>query len=147
MYQSVQTLTFLPSKDIKVASGLVCGEILKSHEKSSHSELESFPEQMFGIHRWVTRTWQVLWLILNLHERWFRDKLLGGECWVWLSAGISTLGMCASPEYFDTYRRARLPATSNNSYTRLGTTRLVHAQRDLFGVHSYEWTKLARKSS
>ncbi|CAA6667500.1 unnamed protein product [Spirodela intermedia] len=48
--------------------------------------------------------------------------------------------------YFDTYRRARLPAN------------LVQAQRDLFGAHTYErldrpgsfhteWTKLARRSS
>jgi 6-phosphogluconate dehydrogenase len=63
-----------------------------------------------------------------------------------ISAGISTPGMCASLAYFDTYRRARLPAN------------LVQAQRDLFGAHTYErtdrpgafhteWTKLARKSS
>ncbi|XP_076935583.1 6-phosphogluconate dehydrogenase, decarboxylating 1, chloroplastic [Bidens hawaiensis] len=62
-----------------------------------------------------------------------------------VSAGISTPGMCASLAYFDTYRRARLPAN------------LVQAQRDLFGAHTYErvdrpgafhteWTKLARKS-
>ncbi|XP_030530355.2 6-phosphogluconate dehydrogenase, decarboxylating 3, chloroplastic [Rhodamnia argentea] len=62
-----------------------------------------------------------------------------------ISAGISTPGMCASLSYFDTYRRARLPAN------------LVQAQRDLFGAHTYEridrpgsfhteWTKLARKS-
>lgn len=60
-----------------------------------------------------------------------------------ISAGISTPGMCASLAYFDTYRRARLPAN------------LVQAQRDLFGAHTYEridragayhteWTKLAR---
>ncbi|CAN1189590.1 6-phosphogluconate dehydrogenase, decarboxylating 3, chloroplastic [Linum perenne] len=63
-----------------------------------------------------------------------------------VSAGISTPGMCASLAYFDTYRRARLPAN------------LVQAQRDLFGAHTYErvdrpgafhteWTKLARKSA
>ncbi|WZZ86059.1 6-phosphogluconate dehydrogenase, decarboxylating 1, chloroplastic [Brassica napus] len=63
-----------------------------------------------------------------------------------VSAGISTPGMCASLAYFDTYRRARLPAN------------LVQAQRDLFGAHTYErtdrsgayhteWTKLARKSN
>ncbi|OIV94022.1 hypothetical protein TanjilG_19383 [Lupinus angustifolius] len=62
-----------------------------------------------------------------------------------ISAGISTPGMCASLAYFDTYRRARLPAN------------LVQAQRDLFGAHTYErvdrpgafhteWTKLARQS-
>ncbi|KAI4370292.1 hypothetical protein MLD38_018659 [Melastoma candidum] len=61
-----------------------------------------------------------------------------------ISAGISTPGMCASLAYFDTYRRARLPAN------------LVQAQRDLFGAHTYErtdrpgsfhteWTKLAKK--
>ncbi|KAF9598055.1 hypothetical protein IFM89_024042 [Coptis chinensis] len=62
-----------------------------------------------------------------------------------IQAGISTPGMCASLSYFDTYRRARLPAN------------LVQAQRDLFGAHTYEridrpgafhteWTKLARQS-
>ncbi|KAL1805998.1 hypothetical protein DCAR_0831743 [Daucus carota subsp. sativus] len=62
-----------------------------------------------------------------------------------IAAGVSTPGMCASLSYFDTYRRARLPAN------------LVQAQRDLFGAHTYErvdrpgafhteWTKLARKS-
>ncbi|XP_068650081.1 6-phosphogluconate dehydrogenase, decarboxylating 3, chloroplastic [Aristolochia californica] len=62
-----------------------------------------------------------------------------------IEAGISTPGMCASLSYFDTYRRARLPAN------------LVQAQRDLFGAHTYErvdrpgsfhteWTKLARQS-
>ncbi|KAF8388765.1 hypothetical protein HHK36_025445 [Tetracentron sinense] len=62
-----------------------------------------------------------------------------------ISSGISTPGMCASLAYFDTYRRARLPAN------------LVQAQRDLFGAHTYEridrpgsfhteWTKLARQS-
>ncbi|CAA6663082.1 unnamed protein product [Spirodela intermedia] len=60
-----------------------------------------------------------------------------------IAAGVSTPGMCASLAYFDTYRRARLPAN------------LVQAQRDLFGAHTYEridrpgdfhteWTKLAR---
>ena len=63
-----------------------------------------------------------------------------------ISAGISTPGMCASLAYFDTYRRARLPAN------------LVQSQRELFGAHTYEridrsgsfhteWTKLARKSN
>ncbi|MQL87266.1 hypothetical protein Taro_019817 [Colocasia esculenta] len=62
-----------------------------------------------------------------------------------IEAGISTPGMCASLAYFDTYRRARLPAN------------LVQAQRDLFGAHTYErvdrpgafhteWTKLARQN-
>ncbi|XAR70219.1 Phosphogluconate dehydrogenase (NADP(+)-dependent, decarboxylating) [Bertholletia excelsa] len=63
-----------------------------------------------------------------------------------ISAGISTPGMCASLAYFDTYRRARLPAN------------LVQAQRDLFGAHTYEridrpgsfhteWTKIARENN
>ncbi|TYH40855.1 hypothetical protein ES332_D12G276000v1 [Gossypium tomentosum] len=63
-----------------------------------------------------------------------------------ISAGISTPGMCASLAYFDTYRRARLPAN------------LVQAQRDLFGAHTYEridrpgsfhteWKKYAQKSN
>ncbi|XP_057969288.1 6-phosphogluconate dehydrogenase, decarboxylating 1, chloroplastic [Malania oleifera] len=63
-----------------------------------------------------------------------------------VSNGISTPGMCASLNYFDTYRRARLPAN------------LIQAQRDLFGAHTYEridgpgsfhteWTKLAQKSN
>ncbi|XP_078442139.1 6-phosphogluconate dehydrogenase, decarboxylating 3, chloroplastic-like [Wolffia australiana] len=61
-----------------------------------------------------------------------------------VTAGITTPGMAASLAYFDTYRRARLPAN------------LVQAQRDLFGAHTYErvdrpgafhteWTKLARR--
>ncbi|GMH09353.1 hypothetical protein Nepgr_011194 [Nepenthes gracilis] len=63
-----------------------------------------------------------------------------------ISAGISTPGMCASLAYFDTYRRARLPAN------------LVQAQRDYFGAHTYErtdrsgsfhteWSKLAGKGN
>eukprot|EP01018_Ginkgo_biloba_P020020 Gb_02926 [translate_table: standard] len=62
-----------------------------------------------------------------------------------INAGISTPGMNASLAYFDTYRRARLPAN------------LVQAQRDLFGAHTYEridrsgsfhteWTKIAKQS-
>lgn len=62
-----------------------------------------------------------------------------------IEMGISTPGMSASLAYFDTYRRARLPAN------------LVQAQRDYFGAHTYErvdragayhteWAKLARKS-
>lgn len=61
-----------------------------------------------------------------------------------VEAGITTPGMSSSLAYFDTYRRARLPAN------------LVQAQRDLFGAHTYEridrpgsfhteWTKLAHK--
>jgi 6-phosphogluconate dehydrogenase len=63
-----------------------------------------------------------------------------------ISAGISTPGMNASLAYFDTYRRARLPAN------------LVQAQRDLFGAHTYEridrpgsfhteWTKIAKQNN
>ncbi|XP_010261979.1 PREDICTED: 6-phosphogluconate dehydrogenase, decarboxylating 1, chloroplastic [Nelumbo nucifera] len=63
-----------------------------------------------------------------------------------IAAGISTPGMSASLSYFDTYRRARLPAN------------LVQAQRDLFGAHTYEridrpgsyhteWTKLSRQNT
>ncbi|VFQ67999.1 unnamed protein product [Cuscuta campestris] len=59
--------------------------------------------------------------------------------------GISVPGMSASLQYFDTYRRSRLPAN------------LVQAQRDYFGAHTYErvdkegafhteWSKLARKA-
>ncbi|GAA0169269.1 dehydrogenase [Lithospermum erythrorhizon] len=61
-----------------------------------------------------------------------------------IQKGISVPGMSASLQYFDTYRRARLPAN------------LVQAQRDYFGAHTYErtdvpgayhteWSKLARK--
>ncbi|CAI9094234.1 OLC1v1029933C1 [Oldenlandia corymbosa var. corymbosa] len=57
--------------------------------------------------------------------------------------GISVPGMSASLQYFDTYRRGRLPAN------------LVQAQRDYFGAHTYEridrpgsyhteWAKIAR---
>ncbi|CAN4115538.1 unnamed protein product [Withania somnifera] len=59
--------------------------------------------------------------------------------------GISVPGMSASLQYFDTYRRSRLPAN------------LVQGQRDYFGAHTYErvdmpgayhteWAKLARKA-
>ncbi|KAJ7519827.1 hypothetical protein O6H91_20G057500 [Diphasiastrum complanatum] len=61
-----------------------------------------------------------------------------------ISVGVSTPGMSASLAYFDTYRRARLPAN------------LLQAQRDYFGAHTYErvdlpgsfhteWHKLAIK--
>jgi 6-phosphogluconate dehydrogenase len=43
-----------------------------------------------------------------------------------ITAGIAVPGMTASLAYFDTYRRARLPAN------------LVQAQRDYFGSHTYE---------
>jgi len=62
-----------------------------------------------------------------------------------IEVGVSTPGMSASLAYFDTYRRARLPAN------------LVQAQRDYFGAHTYEridmpgsyhteWFKIAKKS-
>lgn len=62
-----------------------------------------------------------------------------------INSGISTPGMSASLAYFDTYRRARLPAN------------LVQAQRDYFGAHTYEridmpgafhteWFKIAQQS-
>lgn len=60
-----------------------------------------------------------------------------------IQKGISVPGMSSSLQYFDTYRRGRLPAN------------LVQAQRDYFGAHTYEridrpgsyhteWSKLAR---
>ncbi|XP_047971012.1 6-phosphogluconate dehydrogenase, decarboxylating 3, chloroplastic-like [Salvia hispanica] len=62
-----------------------------------------------------------------------------------IEKGVSVPGMSASLQYFDTYRRGRLPAN------------LVQAQRDYFGAHTYErvdrpgayhteWSKLARKA-
>ncbi|XP_073308514.1 6-phosphogluconate dehydrogenase, decarboxylating 1, chloroplastic-like [Primulina huaijiensis] len=62
-----------------------------------------------------------------------------------IQKGIGVPGMSASLQYFDTYRRGRLPAN------------LVQAQRDYFGAHTYEridcpgsyhteWSKLARKT-
>lgn len=61
-----------------------------------------------------------------------------------IEVGVSTPGMTASLAYFDTYRRARLPAN------------LVQAQRDYFGAHTYEridmpesyhteWFKIAKR--
>jgi 6-phosphogluconate dehydrogenase len=61
-----------------------------------------------------------------------------------IEVGVSTPGMSTSLAYFDTYRRARLPAN------------LVQAQRDYFGSHTYErvdvegsfhteWYKIAKK--
>lgn len=61
-----------------------------------------------------------------------------------IEVGVSTPGMSASLAYFDTYRRARLPAN------------LVQSQRDYFGSHTYErvdmndayhteWYKIAKK--
>ncbi|EYU40043.1 hypothetical protein MIMGU_mgv1a019477mg [Erythranthe guttata] len=62
-----------------------------------------------------------------------------------IQKGVSVPGMSASLQYFDTYRRGRLPAN------------LVQAQRDYFGAHTYEridlpgayhteWSKLARNA-
>jgi len=45
-----------------------------------------------------------------------------------VSVGLGTPGMTASLSYFDSIRRARLPAN------------LVQAQRDFFGSHTYERT-------
>ncbi len=43
-----------------------------------------------------------------------------------VGAGISTPAFAASMAYYDSYRRARLPAN------------LTQAQRDYFGAHTYE---------
>lgn len=62
-----------------------------------------------------------------------------------INAGVSVPGMSASLAYFDSYKRASLPAN------------LVQAQRDYFGAHTYEridlpgffhteWFKLAKQS-
>jgi 6-phosphogluconate dehydrogenase len=48
-----------------------------------------------------------------------------------VSTGVAMPGMSASLAYFDSYRRARLPAN------------LVQAQRDYFGSHTYERTDMA----
>ncbi|CAB9512995.1 6-phosphogluconate dehydrogenase, decarboxylating (Fragment) [Seminavis robusta] len=48
-----------------------------------------------------------------------------GSC---ISNGIACPALCASLTYFDSYRRARLPAN------------LTQAQRDFFGAHTYERT-------
>lgn len=45
-----------------------------------------------------------------------------------VTSGVAVPGMTASLGYFDTYRRARLPAN------------LVQAQRDFFGSHTYQRT-------
>ena len=45
---------------------------------------------------------------------------------VCITSGIATPSLCGSLNYFDTYRRARLPAN------------LTQAQRDFFGGHTYE---------
>ncbi|KAI6700406.1 hypothetical protein NL676_014730 [Syzygium grande] len=63
-----------------------------------------------------------------------------------INSGISVPGMSSSLAYFDTYRRARVPAN------------LVQAQRDYFGAHTYErvdmegsfhteWFKIAKQSN
>lgn len=45
-----------------------------------------------------------------------------------ITNGVAVPGFSCSLAYFDTYRRARLPAN------------LVQAQRDFFGSHTYERT-------
>ena len=76
--------------------------------------------------------------MVERQSAWRRVVGLAIEC------GVSTPGMSASLAYFDTYRRARLPAN------------LVQAQRDYFGAHTYqrvdmpgdyhtEWFKIAKK--
>jgi 6-phosphogluconate dehydrogenase len=47
-----------------------------------------------------------------------------------VSTGVAMPGMSASLAYFDSYRRARMPAN------------LVQAQRDYFGSHTYERTDM-----
>lgn len=47
-----------------------------------------------------------------------------------VEAGVAVPGMTSSLAYFDTYRRARLPAS------------LVQAQRDFFGSHTFERTDM-----
>ena len=47
-----------------------------------------------------------------------------------VTSGISCPSLCSSLNYFDTYRRARLPAN------------LTQAQRDFFGGHTYERTDM-----
>jgi 6-phosphogluconate dehydrogenase len=43
-----------------------------------------------------------------------------------ITSGIACPSLCSSLTYFDTYRRAKLPAS------------LTQAQRDFFGGHTYE---------
>eukprot|EP00239_Pterosperma_sp_CCMP1384_P001721 CAMPEP_0197845380 /NCGR_PEP_ID=MMETSP1438-20131217/2320_1 /TAXON_ID=1461541 /ORGANISM="Pterosperma sp., Strain CCMP1384" /LENGTH=504 /DNA_ID=CAMNT_0043456657 /DNA_START=115 /DNA_END=1629 /DNA_ORIENTATION=- len=62
--------------------------------------------------------------IVDREASWRRVVSLG------ISAGLGTPGMSVSLSYFDTYRRARLPAN------------LVQAQRDFFGSHTYERTDM-----
>ncbi|XP_074567336.1 6-phosphogluconate dehydrogenase, decarboxylating 1 [Curcuma longa] len=77
--------------------------------------------------------------ILDRQSAWRRVVCLA------INSGISTPGMSASLAYFDTYRRASVPAN------------LVQAQRDYFGAHTYEridipgafhteWFKIAKQS-
>ena len=47
-----------------------------------------------------------------------------------VTSGVAAPSMSASLAYFDTYRRARLPAN------------LIQAQRDYFGSHTYERTDM-----
>lgn len=58
---------------------------------------------------------------LNVRQMpWRRIVTLG------VASGIATPALCSSLNYFDSYRRERLPAN------------LVQAQRDFFGGHTYE---------
>ncbi|DBA68188.1 hypothetical protein WJX79_010020 [Trebouxia sp. C0005] len=67
-------------------------------------------------------------------DEWFANKLAERQdAWrdvvkIAITNGLGTPGMTASLSYFDSIRRARLPAN------------LVQAQRDFFGSHTYERT-------
>ncbi|DBA78833.1 hypothetical protein WJX77_010165 [Trebouxia sp. C0004] len=67
-------------------------------------------------------------------DEWFANKLAERQdAWrdvvkIGITHGLGTPGMTASLSYFDSIRRARLPAN------------LVQAQRDFFGSHTYERT-------
>ncbi|KAL3150303.1 6-phosphogluconate dehydrogenase, decarboxylating 2 [Trebouxia sp. C0010 RCD-2024] len=67
-------------------------------------------------------------------DDWFANKLAERQdAWrdvvkIAITNGLGTPGMTASLSYFDSIRRARLPAN------------LVQAQRDFFGSHTYERT-------
>ena len=66
----------------------------------------------------------------------FAEQLIGAESsWrrmvaLCATSGIACPSLCSSLMYFDTYRRARLPAC------------LTQAQRDFFGGHTYERTDM-----
>lgn len=61
----------------------------------------------------------------QLNERTTSWRRIVALC---VTSGISCPSLCSSLTYFDTYRRARLPAN------------LTQAQRDFFGGHTYERT-------